>query len=191
MRLLAGRFDDTTIFSQACDEAEFRWLLASPSSYTVVAWQDDEVVGFAGLTRSLKGSPYFNESFIEARFPDRYRAQAVHYCWGLCVDESADQGRSYQAIVKAIAGLAMREDFVVLFDVPSDVVEGLPRSANAFYRVASIVGEVTLEEVGRQRMFALTPCTSNVNQGALPDIVDLRNGADVIDLAERKSAVSQ
>jgi hypothetical protein len=186
-----SKFDESTIFSQMCDEAEFRWMLSAPTGYAVVVWGDVEPVGFAGFQRSLKGSQYFNESYVQARYPDQYARQQVHYCWSLCVDDSADERSAYQAVVKASAALAMRDGSIMLFDVPDGVDDALPTAAKVFYRVAATVGEGTLEEIGRQRMFALVPASQEVNESVLPDIVDLRGSAAVIDLAERKASAGR
>ena len=151
--------------------SEFNEVMADPTNKTCVVRDDGVPVSMITIATDIASTRYLSRAYFETRDPDRLAQGLVHYVMWV-VTHPDHQGR--RATFELARGSLTPESHLgalLVFDLPeSNQPNEKGGGAELLYRLAQMVGPVSLQVHGGSRYYALD--FAPVDAGATTDTSD-------------------
>ena len=151
--------------------SEFEEVLADPSNRVWVVRDDNEPVAMALIATDIASTRYLSRAYFDRSDPDRMNAGLVHYIMWVVTHPDHQGGPATFELARGALAVEASEQALLVFDLPeSNQPKHDGGGAELFYRLAQMVGPVSLEAHGGSRYYALD--FAPVDAGVATDTTD-------------------
>lgn len=150
-RLAAVDITRETLFRSEFDET-----LADPSNRVWVVREDNVPVSMALIATDIASTRYLSRAYFDRSDPERMSAGRVHYIMWVVTHPDHQGGRATFELARGALAVESSEQALLVFDLPeSNQPNQDGGGAELFYRLAQMVGPVSLQAHGGSRYYAL------------------------------------
>ncbi len=136
--------------------SEFDEVLADSTNRVWVVRDEGRPVSMALIATDISTTRYLSRAYFDRVDPDRMSAGLVHYILWVVTHPDYQAGSATFVLARGALSVESSEGSLLVFDLPDS---NQPRQegggAELFYRLAQMVGPVTLQEHGVSRYYAL------------------------------------
>jgi hypothetical protein len=165
-RIAAADISRETLFRSEFDE-----VMADPTNKTYVVRDGGLPVSMATISTDIGSTRYLSRAYFESRDPDRLADGRVHYLMWAVTHPDHQGGRATFSLARGALVSESALGALLVFDLPeSNQPNQEGGGAELFYRLAQMVGPVSLQAHGGSRYYALD--FAPVDAGAATDTSD-------------------
>jgi hypothetical protein len=165
------RLASVDITRETLFRSEFDETLADPSNRVWVVREDNQPVSMAVIATDIASTRYLSRAYFDRADPDRMGIGLVHYIMWVVTHPDHQGGRATFELARGALAVEASEQALLVFDLPeSNQPQPDGGGAELFYRLAQMVGPVSLQAHGGSRYYALD--FAPVDAGVATDTAD-------------------
>ncbi len=165
------RLSAVDITRETLFRSEFEETLADPSNRVWVVREDNRPVSMALIATDIASTRYLSRAYFDRSAPERMAAGLVHYIMWVVTHPDHQGGQATFELARGALAVESSEQALLVFDLPeSNQPNQDGGGAELFYRLAQMVGPVSLQAHGGSRYYALDFAT--IDAGVATDITD-------------------
>lgn len=135
---------------------EFEALLADPANRIWVVREDNVPIAMSLIATDIGSTRYLSRAYFEKHFPERMAAGLVHYVMWVVVHPDWQASAATFHLARGGLAVEQEEGALLVFDLPdSNQPNEEGGGAELLYRLAQMVGDVSLKSFGLSRYYAL------------------------------------
>lgn len=150
-RLAAADITRETLY-----RSEFEDVLADPTNRVWVVRDENRPVSMALIATDIASTRYLSRAYFDRADPERMNAGLVHYIMWVVTHPEYQGGRATFELARGALAVESKEQALLVFDLPeSNQPKAEGGGAELFYRLAQMIGDVSLQSHGGSRYYAL------------------------------------